>query len=280
MVAKVGSNERPGQKLAVVVGAGGMGMAVARRLGQSHRLLLVDRDGDHLQRQIAALHLEGYVAAPAVCNVADAAAVSDIAATVAQHGGFRTLVHVVGLSPSMGDWTTIMTVNLIGATLVADALLPHATAEAAAVFISSLAGHTVSPSADVLRLLDSPLAPDFLDNLRGSLNEPATPALAYQHSKHGLTRMCSRRAALWGRQGARIVSVSPGLIATPMGALEFERQPMKYDLLAATPLQREGTMIEIADAVEFLASDRASFITGIDLLIDGGLMAAQRAGRA
>jgi NAD(P)-dependent dehydrogenase (short-subunit alcohol dehydrogenase family) len=63
-----------------------------------------------------------------------------------------------------------------------------------------------------------------------------------------------------------------------MGALEFERQPMKYDLLAATPLGREGTMLEIADAVEFLASDRASFITGTDLLVDGGVAAALRHG--
>jgi NAD(P)-dependent dehydrogenase (short-subunit alcohol dehydrogenase family) len=74
--------------------------------------------------------------------------------------------------------------------------------------------------------------------------------------------------------GARIVSLSPGLIATPMGALEFERQPVKYDLLAKTPIRREGTMLEIADTIEFLASDRASFISGIDLLVDGGLTAA------
>jgi NAD(P)-dependent dehydrogenase (short-subunit alcohol dehydrogenase family) len=61
-----------------------------------------------------------------------------------------------------------------------------------------------------------------------------------------------------------------------MGALEFERQPMKYDLLAKTPIQREGTMPEIADAVEFLCSERASFITGTDLLVDGGIAAALR----
>lgn len=80
----------------------------------------------------------------------------------------------------------------------------------------------------------------------------------------------------WGRRGLRINSLSPGLIATPMGALEFERQPMKYGLLAATPITREGTMVEIADGMEFLVSSRASFISGIDLLIDGGVTAALR----
>jgi len=73
-----------------------------------------------------------------------------------------------------------------------------------------------------------------------------------------------------GERGARIVSVSPGLIATPMGAVEFGAQSPQAQMLARTPLQREGTMLEIADAVEFLASDRASFISGIDLLVDGG----------
>ena len=75
-------------------------------------------------------------------------------------------------------------------------------------------------------------------------------------------------------EGARIVSLSPGLIATPQGAREFEQRPDKHVLFAKTPLQREGTMVEIADAVEFLLSDRASFITGIDLLVDGGIAAA------
>ena len=90
--------------------------------------------------------------------------------------------------------------------------------------------------------------------------------------------MCRRRAAAWGARGARIVSLSPGLIATPMGALEFAAQPAKRALLPLTPLQREGTMVEIADAVDFLVSDRASFITGTDLLVDGGIHAALREG--
>ena len=74
-----------------------------------------------------------------------------------------------------------------------------------------------------------------------------------------------------GGLGARIVSLSPGLIATPQGAREFEKSAGKMKLYERTPLGREGTMLEIADAIEFLASDRASFISGTDLLVDGGL---------
>jgi NAD(P)-dependent dehydrogenase (short-subunit alcohol dehydrogenase family) len=262
--------------LAVVIGAGGMGMAIARRLGQNYRLLLVDRNAPHLERQLAALHAEGHLATGAVCDITNAEDVARVAAGVAQLGGFRALAHVAGLSPSMGDWAAIMSVNLIGAALVEQALQPQAGSGTAAVFISSLAAHIPPPAPALVALLDQPLAPDFLSGLQARLGDAATSALAYQHSKFALNRLCARGAARWGRAGARIMSLSPGLIATPMGALEFTRQPMKYQMLENTPLQREGTMIEIADAVEFLLSSKASFISGVDLLVDGGLAASMR----
>ncbi len=271
-----GSNERPGLPLAVVIGAGGMGMAIARRLGQTYRLLLVDRNAAHLDQQLSALHAEGHLAAGAVCDITNPDDIAQLSAKVGQQGGFRALAHVAGLSPSMGDWTAIMSVNLIGAALMEKALLPHATLGTAAVFISSLAAQIPSPAPDVVAMLDDPLAADFLPGLQARLGEAASSALAYQHSKFALNRLCARGAARWGLAGARIMSVSPGLIATPMGAREFSRQPMKYQMLEKTPLQREGTMIEIADAVEFLLSVKASFISGIDLLVDGGLAASIR----
>lgn len=266
----VGTSERPDLPLAVIVGAGGMGMAVARRLGQSHRILIADRDADHLDRQSAALKVEGYDVATWTCDVTRTDAVGTLARQAAERGPIRTLAHVVGLSPSMGDFRAILSVNLVGAALVADAFLPLMTPRGAAIFISSMAGHLRS-FPDLEPILDAPRAPDFLDRIEQAIGEPPTPSLAYMLSKSTLNRMVRQRTAAWGKAGARIVSLSPGLIATPMGALEFEKQPMKYDLLAATPLGREGTMPEIADAVEFLASDKASFISGIDLLVDGGL---------
>jgi NAD(P)-dependent dehydrogenase (short-subunit alcohol dehydrogenase family) len=102
--------------------------------------------------------------------------------------------------------------------------------------------------------------------------------MAYTLSKYGLISYCRREAAAWGERGARIVSLSPGLIATPQGAREFERSVSKVRLYEQTPLRREGTMLEIADAIEFLASDKASFISGTDLLVDGGLYAALSTG--
>lgn len=272
---EVGTSRRPDLDLAVIVGAGGMGMAVARRLGQRHRLLIADRDAGHLDRQAVQLRIEGYDIATCACDVSISTSVAELARQAAELGPVRTLAHVVGLSPSMGDFRALMAVNWIGANLVEQAFQSLLAPGGSAVFISSMAGH-MRQFEELQPLLDRPLEHGFLDSLEAAIDEPINSQLAYMMSKSSLNRMARRKAASWGKRGLRINTLSPGLIATPMGALEFERQPMKYDLLAATPICREGTMVEIGDGVEFLTSSRASFISGIDLLIDGGVTAALR----
>lgn len=271
----IGSSERPDSTLAVVVGAGGMGMAVARRLAQRHRLLVADLDPVRAGDAAETLRAEGSDAIGTTCDITDPAAVARLGEQVDVLGGFRVLAHVAGLSPSMADFETIVGVNLVGAASVAHELCPRATAGTAAIFIASLAAYNSPPDPDVEALLAEPADPRLPRKLVGVLGEhAATPGLAYQLAKYGLVRFCRCQAAGWGERGARIVSLSPGLIATPQGAREFERTPSKRALFEHTPLRREGTMHEIADALEFLASDRASFVSGTDLLVDGGLAAA------
>ena len=137
----LGSSERADLSLAVVIGAGTMGMAVARRMAQRHRVLLADLRGDHAEVQAAAMRAEGCDVRAIACDVTDPAAVAALAARVAELGGLGVLAHVAGLSPSLGDYTTIMRVNLGGVALVAEALLPLARPGSAAVLISSLAAH-------------------------------------------------------------------------------------------------------------------------------------------
>ena len=270
---RIGSSERPDLALAVIVGAGGMGMAVARRLGQSHRLLLADRNEEHLKQQIAALIAEGHDATGLACDVSAPADIFTLAERARSLGPVRTLAYVVGLSPSAGDFRAIMAVNLAGAAAAAEAFAGVLAAGGCGIFISSSAAHMSAPPRELTTILDAPRSPELIAQLETSLGDNATPATAYALSKVGLNRMCRRLAAGWGKRRLRILSVSPGLIATPMGAKEFENSPAKHRLLAAIPLEREGTMLEIADLVEFLASPRASFITGTDILIDGGMIA-------
>jgi NAD(P)-dependent dehydrogenase (short-subunit alcohol dehydrogenase family) len=253
-------------------------MAVARRLGLDYRVMLADRDEAHLARQVADLCRDGYGAVGVRCDVTQAEDTAALAAAAQAAGPVLALANVVGLSPSMGGFRAIISVNLIGAASIAAAFRPIMAPGGAGLFISSSAAH-MSPVADGLwPLLDDPLASGMLERLEAALGEAADPAQGYALSKAGLNRMCQREAAGWGAQGLRILSLSPGLIATPMGAREFERAPVKHRLLAAVPLAREGTMLEVANVVAFMLSAQASFISGTDILVDGGMVGALRHG--
>jgi NAD(P)-dependent dehydrogenase (short-subunit alcohol dehydrogenase family) len=261
---QTGTNERPGQPIALVIGGGGMGMSTARRLGQSHRVVLASQSAKKNTEREAALREDGIDAIAVRLDVTDPASVAELKEFVAAQGQLRTLAHVAGLSPSGGDWHELLLVNLIGTALMERACLELAVPGTAAVFVSSVAGHlAVPPSPEIVAVLDDPLAPDFFGRLDGlSAPQEQTPLQAYRLSKYALNRMCRRRAADWGARGARIVSMSPGTIATPMGARELDgpSREMKLNLMQKLPIAREGTMVETADAIEFLASDKAGLL--------------------
>jgi NAD(P)-dependent dehydrogenase (short-subunit alcohol dehydrogenase family) len=275
-----GKSARPDLPVALVIGGGGMGMSTARRLGQSHRVVLASQSAKKNVEREAALREDGIDAVAVQFDVTDPDSVAGLARFVATRGPLRTLAHVAGLSPSMGDWRLIFSVNLIGTALMERACLELAVPGTAAVFVSSSAGHLAqAPAPEIVAVLDDPLTPGFFGRLGEVVAEQEqTPIQAYRLSKWALNRMCRRSAAAWGAKGARIVSMSPGPIATPMGARELEgpSREVKLKLMEKLPIAREGTMIETADAIEFLASDKASYITGTDLLVDGGIVAATR----
>lgn len=260
--------------LALVVGAcGGMGLACARRLGQHHSLLLSDIDADALRQVAGQLADEGVSVRARACDVTRDDSVASLMAEVDEAGPLAVVAHVAALSPVAGDGRRIVAVNLQGPARIADALLPRLRA-GVAVFVSSIAAHFAGDVSGLLPLLDEPLAPGFVDALEAALGGAIDPGRAYALSKHALNRLCRRRAAAWGALGHRIVSLSPGLIATPMGEREFVASPQKWGLLERTPLRRQGALPEVVDALEFLVSARASFITGTDLVVDGGLTGA------
>lgn len=124
-------------------------------------------------------------------------------------------------------------------------------------------------------MLDDPLDATFLDRIREVVGpEIEDPGLAYMWAKRGVHRLVRREAVRFGRVGARICSVSPGIIDTPMGRQEAAARPTNELLVQHTPLGREGRAEEVAAAAGFLLSDGASFVNGIDLLVDGGVVAA------
>lgn len=272
----IGTSARPDLPLAVVAGAGALGMAVARRLALVSRVMLADIDANAVAARAEQMRGEGCDATGIACDFTDPASVAALAAAVAERGGLGRLAYVAGLSPSAGNFRAIVDVNLRGAALTAEALLPLARPGSAAVLISSLAAHNPPPAPEVVAVLREPARADFAERLEAAMGDKAVPPLAYMVSKWGMNLYARRQAVAWGARGARIVSLSPGLIATPMGAIEFENSPGKRAMYEKSPIQRECTMLEIADAAEFLTGPRASFINGTDLLVDGGLGAALR----
>lgn len=247
--------------VAVVTGAGsGMGRACVERL----------RD---LAEVVVAVDLREPDIADTVgiaCDVADPAAVGALADRVRELGPLRALVHAAGISPTMGDARSVIEVDLLGTQLLLDAFDDQVVPGSAAVCFSSSAAYQVGPfvSPEQEALLRDPLAPGALDELVTSVGGDS--GFAYGVAKVGVIRAAARAAVRWGARGGRVNSLAPGLIDTPMGRQEFAQQPVMKDMLEQTPLGRFGDPDEIAATVAFLVSEAASFISGIDVLVDGG----------
>ncbi|WP_366919623.1 SDR family oxidoreductase [Hydrocarboniphaga sp.] len=140
------------------------------------------------------------------CDIRDSASVETLAKKAEELRRFRVLAHVAGLSPSMGSFADIIQVNLRGAALVAEQLLPLASAGTAAILISSLAAHLYQPGVEVEAILKQPLAPDLVAKLSAAVGDrQATPQNAHPISKYGLMAYCRRKALAWGQRGARSV---------------------------------------------------------------------------
>jgi NAD(P)-dependent dehydrogenase (short-subunit alcohol dehydrogenase family) len=177
----------------------------------------------------------------------------------------------------MADWRTLFEIDLVGSARLLDALFPLVTTDTAAVCFASMAPHLAAGYRDaaVEGVLDEPLAGDFLDRLAQVAGPSIEDAgLAYMWAKRGVLRLVQREAVRWGPRGGRVCSISPGMIDTPQGRQEAEAQPVMTEMLGRTPLGRFGRAGELADVVAFMLSHTASFLTGVDVLVDGGVVAA------
>jgi NAD(P)-dependent dehydrogenase (short-subunit alcohol dehydrogenase family) len=250
----------------VVVGAGsGMGAAVARRLHGPQPMIVADVDAAAAARMAA--ELGGDVVA-VQCDVTDPASCDALASKL---DGLAVLVVTAGLSPTMADGPRILDVNLCGTVRLLQAVDATVGEGTVAVLFASSAAHGYTLPPELLSALDEPLAPDLVGRLQMAGLDPTVPEFAYPLSKHGVVRLVRRTAASWWGRCARIMSLSPGIIETPMGTREFERQPAMADMIEK--VGRMGTADEVAAVVAFLVSDDASFMTGSDVLVDGGVVA-------
>jgi len=252
----------------VVIGAGsGMGAAVARSLSPRGRLLIADRNLAAVEALAGEL---GGDVEPVGCDITDVDQIHDL---VERIGSLDAIVLTAGLSGSMADGRTIFAVNLIGTARVLDAVAPLVRAGSVAVCFASMSAYRVPSRPELMAILDDPLAEGFFDAFTAIGLDPDATQLAYPASKRGVQLLARRLCAPWGAKGARILSVSPGINDTPMNHLDESHHPIMADIIKTSPLGRRGTPEEVATVVEFLTSDAASFMTGSDVLVDGGMVA-------
>jgi NAD(P)-dependent dehydrogenase (short-subunit alcohol dehydrogenase family) len=271
----------------IVTGAArGMGAACAVRVADMvDVLLLVDRDESTLAAQadiLAAAKTRADVE-PFVLDIKDGDGIARLADRAAELGPLRAVAHAAGVSPTMADWREILTVNLVGTAQLVDSCRALAAPGTAVVCFASVAPLLALGPADLPAdaVLDDPLAADFLEKVRDAVGpDVEDPGMAYTWSKRGVHRLVRREAVRFGQVGARICSVTPGIIDTPMGRQEAAARDTNDILVKLSPLGREGQAEEVAAGAAFLLSDEASFITGVDLPVDGGVVAAIRGGGA
>lgn len=258
-------------------GAGGMGIACAKIMGKTSKLLLVDVSDDSLARAVGVLAEEGITdIETTVCDVTNRWDVDNLAELASSLGNIKTVFNLAGVSPATAEAELIIAVNAIGVYNMIEAFFPVMGEGSNMVTVNSLATHLFkkhNASDEVNEIMDHPEAPGFYDTLleMANTNAKAIDSLpkyqAYPISKYFSYRYSRRNVRRFWSRVIRINTVTPGTIATPMGIAEAAGNARMQQGMA---IDRDGTPDEMAAAICFLASDEAADITGIDLPVDGG----------
>lgn len=269
------------QQVVVVIGVGGMGREIARRIGPGRHVLIADFSAEVLESATRQLESDGYQVTAQPVDVSSRESVAALARRAMELGTVRSVVHTAGLSPVQAPIEAILRVDLLGVALVLEEFAGVVAPGGAGVVISSMAGYGYPglSSAEALQLATTPADQLLALEIANADNFPA-PALAYAFAKRANQIRVQSASTSWGAKDARINSISPGVIATAMGQAELdgEHGAIMRTMIESSNAKSVGTAADIAAAAEFLLGPAASFISGIDLLVDGGVIAAAMTG--
>ena len=261
----------------VVLGPGSIGQAIARRVGVGKQVLLADLHRDNAEAAAKVLGDAGYQVSTAVVDVSSRASVHALVETATALGPVTGVVHAAGVSPSQASPAAILAVDLYGTALVLEEFGQVIARGGCAVVIASQSGHRLGALTDeqnqalALTPVDQLLALPMLqpEQVRDSLH-------AYQLSKRGNALRVMAEAVRWGKRGARVNTISPGIIFTPLAKDELSgpRGAGYRRMIELCPVGRGGTPDEVGAVAALLMGPDGTFITGSDFLMDGGVTAS------
>ena len=261
----------------ILTGAGQIGMAIARRMGYGRKIVIGDKKPENAQAIAKTMNDAGFDVVPMEMDLSSRASIQNIIAEAQKYGDIAMLVNAAGVSPSQAPIEAILEVDLYGTAVLLEEVGKVIAPGGVGVTISSQSGHRMkqltpeedeqlacTPTEELLKL---PLLQP--ENIRDTLH-------AYQLAKRCNEKRVMAESVKWGAKGARINSISPGIIVTPLAIDEFNgpRGDFYKNMFAKCPAGRPGTADEVANVAELLMSGKGAFITGADFLIDGGATAS------
>ena len=259
----------------VVIGAGGIGQAIARRVGAGKHVVLADLKLEAAQAAAQTLENAGFETSAAQADLASRESILSLIEHAQSFGSIKNLVNAAGVSPSQALVATILKVDLYGTSVLLEEFGKVIAEGGSGIVISSQSGHRLHAlseeenkalaTAPAEELLALPFIASITDTLK-----------AYQYSKRCNVLRVMGEACKWAKRGATVNSISPGIIITPLANDELKgpRGDGYRRMIAGMPARRAGTPDEVGDLAEFLMSSRGRWVTGSDFLIDGGCTAS------
>ena len=261
----------------ILTGAGQIGMAIARRMGYGKKVVIGDKNLDNSKAIAKIMNDAGFDAVSLEMDLSERVSILNLIAEAQKYGEISMLVNSAGVSPSQASIEAILKVDLYGTAVLLEEVGNVIKEGGAGVTISSQSGYRMAAlSAEIDEQLATTPTEDLLAlevlqkiNIKDSLH-------AYQMAKRCNVKRVMSEAVKWGQKGARINSISPGIIVTPLAIDEFNgpRGDFYKNMFANCPAGRPGTADEIANVAELLMNPQGAFITGADFLIDGGATAS------
>ena len=264
-------------QIIVLIGVGSIGQAIARRVGAGKHILLADLNQQNNEAAATTLSEAGFDVTTVIVDVSSRASVAALVDTATKIGSIHGLIHAAGVSPSQAPPATILKVDLYGTALVLEEFGNVIAEGGSAVVIASQSGHrlpALTPQQNkalATTPADELLALPFLQP-----NQITDSLHAYQLSKRGNSLRVMAEAVRWGKRGARVNTISPGIIITPLAKDELAgpRGDGYRRMINASAAGRAGTPDEVGTVGALLMGADGAFITGSDFLMDGGVTAA------